>query len=270
MHYYAHHIGDFLTDAGSLPNESLGAYMRMLWRYYADESPLTGEVEDIAFDAGTTPDIARQLLRRFFVREGEAWRNTRCDKEIAKYHGKAEKAKKSANARWSDANPVRTQCERNANAMISDANQQPITNNQEELDQKTLPASPAVIVIESRFDEFWREYPRDEGKKKAREAWARKTLEPLADKIIADVKNRKLRHGQWLDGIIPHATTYINGERWNDAIDTARKPTYGNRNHEKPGALSAVLDNIRRTHGDGPVDLSGFSDDDPCPQALPG
>lgn len=141
MHYYSHHIGDFLTDAGSLPNESLGAYMRMLWRYYADESPLTGEVEDIAFDAGTTPEIARQLLRRFFVKDGDGWSHVRCDKEIAKYHGKAEKAKKSANARWNDAKHVRTQCERNANASNSDANQQPITNNQEEQDQKPLHVS---------------------------------------------------------------------------------------------------------------------------------
>jgi uncharacterized protein YdaU (DUF1376 family) len=138
MHYYSHHIGDFLTDAGSLPNESLGAYMRMLWRYYADESPLTGEVEDIAFDAGTTPEIARQLLRRFFVKEGDAWHHVRCDKEIAKYHGKAEKAKKSADARWNGAKPKRTQCERNANAPDSDANQQPITNNQEKQEQKPL------------------------------------------------------------------------------------------------------------------------------------
>ncbi len=136
MHYYPHHIGDFMADAGSLPNESLGAYMRMLWRYYADETPLSGEVEDIAFDAGTTPEIARQILRRFFVPDGSVWRNSRCDKVIAEYHGKAEKAKKSANARWNDANAMRTQCERIANASDSDANQEPITKKKK--DQKTL------------------------------------------------------------------------------------------------------------------------------------
>ena len=162
MHYYPHHIGDFLTDAGSLPNDSLGAYMRMLWRYYADESPLTGDVEDIAFDAGTTPEIARQLLRRFFVKDGDAWRHVRCDIEIAKYHGKAEKAKKSANARWNDAKPVRTQCERNANASNSDANQEPITNNHkpEEQDQKPVHASlrePAAKVTKgSRLNPDWK------------------------------------------------------------------------------------------------------------------
>jgi hypothetical protein len=94
-------------------------------------------------------------------------------------------------------------------------------------DQQPLPASLALIVDESRFDEFFREYPRDEGKKKAREAWARKKLEPYADKIISDVRERKLRHGQWLDKIIPHATTYINGERWNDAIDPKRNRPNG-------------------------------------------
>jgi len=150
MHYYSHHIGDFLTDAGSLPNESLGAYMRMLWRYYADESPLTGEVEDIAFDAGTTPEIARQLLRRFFVRDGDGWAHVRCDKEIAKYHGKAEKAKKSADARWNGAKPKRTQCERNANASDSDANQQPITNKKQDQKQGRAPlALPEWLSAET-------------------------------------------------------------------------------------------------------------------------
>lgn len=77
----------------------------------------------------------------------------------------------------------------------------------------------------SRFDDFWCEYPRDEGKKKAREAWARKKLDAIADRIIADVVARKAGHGQWLDGYVPHATTYLNGERWNDAI----KPRDGPR-----------------------------------------
>ncbi len=162
MHYYSHHIGDFLTDAGSLPNESLGAYMRMLWRYYADESPLTGEVEDIAFDAGTTPEVARQILRRFFVRDGDAWRNTRCDIEIAKYHGKAEKAKKSANARWNDANAMRTHTERNADEPVSDANQQPITKKKQDQKQGRAPlALPEWLSAETW--EMWHDF-RNRGK----------------------------------------------------------------------------------------------------------
>lgn len=41
------------------------------------------------------------------------------------------------------------------------------------------------------------------------------------------------------------------------------KPISSGVQHAKPGSVTAVLDHIRRKHGDGPIDLSGFSDDDP-------
>lgn len=233
MHYYQHHIGDFLRDAGSLPNEALGAYMRLLWRYYADEAPIQGEPEDIAFDLSTSAETVRQLLRRYFHKTDDGWRHTRCDREIEQYRQKAEKAAASANARWKNARAMRSHSGRTASGPLFDANQEPITKNQQQ-EQKTL--SPDGDAPD-RFAEFWKLYPRDEGKKKARDVWDRKKLNRIADTIIADVVKRKVQHGQWLDGICPHATTYLNGERWNDAI-TPRNNT-GARN-EPNRNLSAV------------------------------
>jgi hypothetical protein len=71
----------------------------------------------------------------------------------------------------------------------------------------------------SRFDEFWNAYPRSVGKKAARKAWDRSKLDGVADAIIADVKRRIC--GEWAgkdEQYIPHASTYLNGERWNDGI----------------------------------------------------
>lgn len=121
-------------------------------------------------------------------------------------------------------------------------------------DQQPLPAAQALIVVESRFEEFWKEYPRDEGKKKAREAWARKKLEAIADLVIADVRRRKASHGPWLENIIPHATTYINGERWNDAIDPPRNRNHGNSHATNQLSLAdraaAIHANRPREHDD--------------------
>lgn len=69
-----------------------------------------------------------------------------------------------------------------------------------------------------RFDAFWSEFPRKEGKKAARAVWKSKRLDAIADQIIADVVKRKAGHRPWLDGYIPHATTYLRGERWEDEI----------------------------------------------------
>lgn len=73
-----------------------------------------------------------------------------------------------------------------------------------------------------RFGEFWRVYPRKQGKKKARETWKRKHLDSKADEIIADVQARKQHDQQWLAGYIPNGSTYVNQERWQDEINQRR------------------------------------------------
>ena len=130
MHYYRHHIGDFLKDTGHLSNDQMGIYLRMLWKYYLDEKPLHDDCESIAFAMRSDEKTVRLILRHFFALQEDGWRHNRCDKEIADFHGKKEKATNSANARWKDANAMRTHTERNADASIIDANHKPITNNQ--------------------------------------------------------------------------------------------------------------------------------------------
>jgi len=130
MHYYTHHIGDFLKDTGHLSNEQMGVYLRMLWRYYLDEKPLQDDCESIAFAMRSDEKTVRLILRHFFVLHEGGWQHTRCDKEIARYHEKKGKAVNSANARWNNASAMRTHTERITDASVLDANQEPITKNQ--------------------------------------------------------------------------------------------------------------------------------------------
>jgi uncharacterized protein YdaU (DUF1376 family) len=130
MHYYKHHIGDFLKDTGHLSNDQMGVYLRMLWRYYLDEKPLENDCESIAFAMRSDEKTVGLLLKHFFVLQDDGWRHNRCDKEIADYHDKKEKAVNSANARWNNANAMRTHNKRSVNANENDANHKPITINQ--------------------------------------------------------------------------------------------------------------------------------------------
>lgn len=69
------------------------------------------------------------------------------------------------------------------------------------------------------FDQFWSLYPRKVNKKKAYECW--KKIKPdlaLFKKILSAVKKQSLSK-QWLDSggkYIPHPTTWLNGQRWED------------------------------------------------------
>jgi len=154
MHYYRHHIGDFLKDTGHLSNDQMGIYLRMLWKYYLDEKPLHNDCESIAFAMRSDEKTVHLIFRHFFVLQDGAWRHNRCDKEIADFHGKKEKATNSANARWSNAVSMRTHSQRNADAPVFDANQQPITKNQEPLKKQRGSRLPQDFKFSKEWADF--------------------------------------------------------------------------------------------------------------------
>ena len=143
MHYYQHHIGDFVRDTANLSDSQTVAYLRLIWMYYDTEEALPNSPKLLAFKLGSDPETIELLLESFFKKEGDSWRHKRIDAEILLYREKGEKARESANKRWNrsggNADAMRSQCDGNTNAMPSqdfsskvDANQEPITNNQEE------------------------------------------------------------------------------------------------------------------------------------------
>jgi len=83
--------------------------------------------------------------------------------------------------------------------------------------------SPPAPKPASRFEEFWAAYPKKAERKKAASAWKRRNLDRLADRIIEDVQRRQVMDRHWLDGFIPNPTTYLNGDRWEDEMQTAHK-----------------------------------------------
>jgi uncharacterized protein YdaU (DUF1376 family) len=153
MHYYKHHIGDFLKDTGHLSNDQMGVYLRMLWKYYLDEKPLGDDCEGIAFAMRSDEKTVRLILRHFFVLADDGWHHKRCDQEIAEYHNKSEKAKNSASARWNNANAKQAQSERKADAQENDANHKPITNNHKPVNKRQAVARPDG-VLENVWNDF--------------------------------------------------------------------------------------------------------------------
>lgn len=71
------------------------------------------------------------------------------------------------------------------------------------------------------FNSFYSMYPVKKSKKKAEEKWNRLSLEKQ-NLAMADLPERMRKDSQWLAGYIPHPTTYINGELWEDEIQVDR------------------------------------------------
>lgn len=173
MHYYPHHIGDFISDTARLTDSQCMAYLRLIWHYYDTEKPLDNDPESLAFKIGASVSDVNLILKHYFVLEGEVWRKTRCDSVISEYHGKADKARKSAESRWKNAKAKQSNSDGNANASESnaneskiDANQKPITNNQEPIKdlKELLPASqePAAPKKSQLDYSCWPDQPSDQ------------------------------------------------------------------------------------------------------------
>jgi len=136
MHYYQHHIGDFIKDTSYLTNEEVGIYMKLLWLYYDTEQPLPKDLFVLSMKANARENetVVTGILNMFFTESDDGWHHSRCDHEIAHYHaqietaskaGKASAAKRAINARSTTVQPTN--------------NQQPITINHKPIKNITPP-----------------------------------------------------------------------------------------------------------------------------------
>lgn len=75
------------------------------------------------------------------------------------------------------------------------------------------------------FDVFWDEYPRKTAKAVAKKSWMKLKPDPdLLRRMIATLTWQK-QSKQWAeDGIIPHASTWLNQRRWEDEPPTTLIP----------------------------------------------
>ena len=87
MHYYQHHIGDFIKDTSYLTNEEIGIYMKLIWLYYDTEKPLPDDIFLLSMKVNARENkvAVESILCMFFQLIDEKWHHTRCDKEIAEY-----------------------------------------------------------------------------------------------------------------------------------------------------------------------------------------
>lgn len=138
MHYYQHHIGDFIKDTSFLTNEEVGIYMKLLWLYYDTEKPLPDSLDILSMKVSCRDNKSDllEILETFFTLVDGKWHHIRCDDEIAHYHKQLEVASKAgkASAAKRKGNAISTPVEHPLNARTTSVqltnNHKPITNNQ--------------------------------------------------------------------------------------------------------------------------------------------
>lgn len=236
MHYYPHHIGDFIKDTANLDDHQLATYLRLIWAYYTEEKPFDDDCEGIAFAMRSDEKTVRLLLKHYFSLEDGMWFHSRCEREIEIFKGKSEKARNSANARWKNANAMRTHSDGNANEPVSDANQEPRTKNQEKIKN----TRPAKAELDAAFEVFWKAYPKKVSKKDAAKAWGK--IKPDKHQSIMRGLFNHMSCEQWVKDngqYIPNAATWLNKERWEDEIRPYGQRTETSRDNSAVGRVKA-------------------------------
>jgi len=88
VHYYNHHIGDYMRDTAHLTLVEDGIYRRLLDLYYLDEIPLADNIPYLArrIRARENEKEIEVILMEFFEKTESGWTQARCNMEILEYH----------------------------------------------------------------------------------------------------------------------------------------------------------------------------------------
>lgn len=102
---------------------------------------------------------------------------------------------------------------------------------------------------DAAFGRFWAEYPRKTAKADARKAFGKawKKLPPFDEEAIL-LGGLAVAKAAWTDAqFIPHAATWLNGERWADEPQPIPEPRKANdRNHQPQRQPTARDDRLSR------------------------
>ena len=223
VHYYQFNIGDYASHTSHLTEIEDLAYRRMLDWCYLHEKPLPDDIEEIArlIRMHSHCDSIANVLREFFKHD-DGYYSERVLEEIKHVNSKSEKAKASANARWSnkikdlpsDANAMRTHSDCNAT-------HNPIHKTQDPLHIKNPPTPQGA---DNGFEEFWQAYPKKVGKTAAQKAWSKLKSHKNSLELIKDALKWQRVSDQWTKEngqFIPNPATYLNQGRW---LDTPIEP----------------------------------------------
>ena len=234
MHYYPFHIGDFRSGTVNMSRQARWIYRDMMDIYYDTEQPLPLDLDQLFDMLGAESVDEKSIVERHlkfkFDKSDDGYRHEICDKTIAEYHAKAVTARENGKLGGrpkhsknkpsgfpSGSNPVPRP---NPDLTGSEANQEPITNNQEPIESKALVVVPPTSTEKKpKFDpatmkpsnvsvEVWNDWiqARKQIKKPLTESQCRSQAKDLAGHCNPDQVVKNSISSGW-QGLFPDKVT---------------------------------------------------------------
>jgi DNA-binding transcriptional MocR family regulator len=120
-----------------------------------------------------------------------------------------------------------------------------------------------ILPARDSFEEFWDRYPRRIGKASARKSYAKAMKAATHDEIMFGLSQQMPSLASREQQYIPHPSTWLNQERWNDEPDhnAARNGTHARADRPGTGmaqAFAAVAERLSRNPEEGGSGGGGF------------
>jgi uncharacterized protein YdaU (DUF1376 family) len=243
MHFFQWFPKDYAAATAHLSIIEDIAYRRLLDLYYVSEAPFDSDVATICRRI-RMPDHQEEVLAvlsEFFLDDDGLLRNSRADRELQAVYSKSDKARKSAEARWSskgknDANAMRTHSERNANAIRSQCEGNATHDSlrmTHDLSTQVPPKSPKGDVdVWEGFQEFWDAFAHKQNRPDSEKVWNR--LKPNEELRAAIMSKVRAYVGSTPDKQYrKHPAAWLRARKWEDEIVVKGQLALinGNRGH---------------------------------------
>jgi uncharacterized protein YdaU (DUF1376 family) len=199
-----------------------GIYRQLLDWYYLDETPLPSNnpegIRRLLARTQEEQETAIRILQEFFKHTENGWIHARCDKEIAAFKAKADRARDNGKRGGRPNKPTITKEVISGLILETQKKANSVTH---KLINSTIPPTPKgvkEVKVDEGFESFWESYPRKTGKGAARASWAKQKLPPVEQILSALHKAKK--SPDWLKergAYIPHPATWLNQCRWEDS-----------------------------------------------------
>ena len=188
-------IDAFNSDTSFLSDEELGIYFRLIFFAWGREGYLPDDIDFIAsLTRNSNKEAIQKILRLYWTKDGDKYYQKRLREEYQRAVEVTEKAKKSAELRWDNANAMRTHSEGNASISIS----------------KSISISNTNIV--NHFESFWNDICYKISKGQAKKNYAKLPKEWIEKpKELCDLYNKyysSLKDKQYAQ----HPSTWLNAE----------------------------------------------------------
>jgi|TARA_B100000315_G_scaffold204074_1_gene197294 hypothetical protein len=212
------------TDAefNSLASLDQWLFMRML-PFMDDFGRITGNLFELKYQTIPSCSWGTQRLRNSLDRIAEKGLITWQEDEVIQFRGFWKNQKighKPAESLYPDISEV-TGIGQQRSAKVDKGRPNIIKYN---IIKSKLNRSNESVNNNNHFEQFWNNYPRKVGKRKAFEVWGK--LSPdgdLMEKILGAIEKYKSSES-WCDPkYIPHPSTWLNQERWEDEILASQK-----------------------------------------------